>query len=45
MREATTPRGVKPEDHRAGGLMQEVEGGRSKSKGGEDHSGINDLVL
>jgi hypothetical protein len=35
---------VKPEDHRAGGLLQEVEGRRSEAKGGEDFSGRNDTV-
>jgi hypothetical protein len=33
-----------PEDNRARGLMQEVEGRRSEAKGGEDHSGRNDPV-
>jgi hypothetical protein len=37
-------RGVKPEDHRAGGPVQEDEGRRSKDEGGEDHPGRNDPV-
>jgi hypothetical protein len=38
-------RGVKPEDHRARGPVQEVQGGRSEAEGGEDHPGRNDPVL
>jgi hypothetical protein len=37
--------GVKPEDHRVGVPVQEVEGRRSKAKGGEDHPRRNDPVL
>jgi hypothetical protein len=36
---------VKPEDHRAGGPVQGVEGRRLEVEGGEDYSGRNDPVL